>query len=67
MFQTGGGGKAEKKEVAPVPATKRPFVWLEQNALPGVRGAERHREGEEERRLILLREPAARAASLTGT
>lgn len=51
-----------------MPATKRPSVWLEQNALPGVRGAERHREGEEEeRRLILLREPAARAASLTGT
>lgn len=50
-----------------MPATKRPSVWLEQKALPGVRGAERRREGEEERRLILLREPAARAASLGGT
>lgn len=37
MFQT---RHAKKKEVAPVPATKRFFVWLEQNALLGVRGGE---------------------------
>lgn len=50
-----------------MPATKRFFVWLEQNALVGVRRAKRHREGEGKRRLILHREPAAQAASVTGT
>lgn len=51
-----------------MPATKRFFVWLEQNALLGVRGeAKRRREGEEKWRLILHREPAAQAASVTGT
>lgn len=57
----------EKKEAAPVPATKRFFVGLEKNALLGVRRAQRHREGEEKWRLILHGEPAAGAASVTGT